>query len=176
MIVQSMVQASVLILLLIACSHSYHANRLNAEVPSPKLDRNGSAYISTPNDGKYGAILYNSSGNTTAQETANAFSPFLATITIGGSASSIEEALRTARHGSFTYLIYPTILHWEDRATAWSGLRDRLTLKLEIVEIATGRILDSMIIEGQSRWFTFGGDHPEDLLPEPIQAYASSLF
>ncbi|WP_254924651.1 DUF4823 domain-containing protein [Aeromonas sp. A35_P] len=30
--------------------------------------------------------------------------------------------------------------------------------------------------EGKSKWATFGGDHPQDLLPEPTEKYVNSLY
>jgi Domain of unknown function (DUF4823) len=34
----------------------------------------------------------------------------------------------------------------------------------------------STLISGQSKWATFGGDHPQDLLPEPLNSYVESLY
>jgi hypothetical protein len=73
-------------------------------------------------------------------------------------------------------LVYPTILHWEDRATEWSGIPDRVEIKIEIIGATTGKGLDSAIIKGKSGLATFGGDHPQDLLPKPVEDYVSGLF
>jgi hypothetical protein len=46
----------------------------------------------------------------------------------------------------FKYLVYPTILHWEDRTTEWSALPDRVEVKIDLNETATVKLLDSIVI------------------------------
>lgn len=80
------------------------------------------------------------------------------------------------RKSEFKYLVYPTILHWEDRATEWSALPDRVEVKIDLIETATGKLLDSVVIRGKSGLATLGGDHPQDLLPKPVDEFVSTLF
>jgi Domain of unknown function (DUF4823) len=80
------------------------------------------------------------------------------------------------RKSEFKYLVYPTILHWEDRATVWSALPDRVEVKIDLIETATGKLLDSVVIRGKSGLATLGGDHPQDLLPKPVDEFVSTLF
>ena len=70
----------------------------------------------------------------------------------------------------------PEILHWEDRNTEWSGIKDKIEIKLVVYDAATGNELASTIIAGKIKWATFGGDHPQDLLPEPLKRYVESLY
>ncbi|NCF25983.1 MAG: DUF4823 domain-containing protein [Gammaproteobacteria bacterium] len=42
--------------------------------------------------------------------------------------------------------------------------------------MSTGEVIDSALIDGKSKWATFGGDHPQDLLEKPLADYARSLF
>lgn len=87
-----------------------------------------------------------------------------------------DSALATAKAGSYTYLLYPEILHWEDRATEWSGKSDIVSVKVSLVGTEAGKVLDSAVVGGKSSWWTFGGDRPEHLLPKPLSDYAASLF
>lgn len=41
-------------------------------------------------------------------------------------AESSDELQVAAVDGGFAYLVLPTLLHWEDRATEWSGKRDQI--------------------------------------------------
>ncbi len=77
---------------------------------------------------------------------------------------------------SFDHYIIPEILHWEDRATEWSGKPDKIEIKVTIHEGQDSKELTSAIISGKSKWATFGGYHPQDLLPEPLNKYIESLF
>jgi len=87
-----------------------------------------------------------------------------------------EDALRFARGKNFIYLVYPTILHWEDRATEWSGKSDRVEVKIQVVDVKAGLPVETVLIKGRSGLGTLGGDHPQDLLPEPIEGFVSSLY
>lgn len=89
---------------------------------------------------------------------------------------SFDEAIQYTNDNSFNYLIYPQILHWEDRATEWSGISDKVTVKINIIEANTKKTLDSATIEGTSGWATLGGDHPQDLLKKPINDFVNSLY
>ena len=120
--------------------------------------------------------MYYGSGKKLANATLFAFSAHLKNIVIGDKLEDSKQALTTANNSGYTYLIYPEIIHWEDRATEWSGKRDRVIVKVTLSDVATGETIDSGILKGTSKWGTFGGDHPEDLLAEPLKNYASSLF
>jgi Domain of unknown function (DUF4823) len=76
----------------------------------------------------------------------------------------------------FDYYVVSEILHWEDHATEWSGLPDKIEVKIMVYDGGTGKELASTLIAGESKWATFGGDHPQDLLPEPLNSYVESLY
>jgi hypothetical protein len=134
-----------------------------------------SAYVSVPRDGVYGEDTYQGSGQTTAQAIVLAFNPYLERVEAGSTTEDFAAAIRSADSGRFTYLIYPQILHWEDRATEWSGKPDRISIKLSVYNVATGNLADSVLITGHSAWATLGGDKPQDLLADPLAKYAKSL-
>jgi hypothetical protein len=76
----------------------------------------------------------------------------------------------------YSYIFKPEILHWEERATEWSGLPDRIGIKITVYDTTNDNILSSLIFYGKSKWLTFGGDHPQDLLFVPINKYIKSLY
>jgi hypothetical protein len=133
-------------------------------------------YIAVPKDGIYGDENYPGSGLTTAQTLLSAFAKRVRRVDVAHAYQAYEDALKTARDKGFKYLVYPTILHWEDRATEWSGRPDRVELKIEVIEVATGTQLDNVVIKGTSKWATLGGDHPQDLLPKPVEQFVASLY
>lgn len=53
---------------------------------------------------------------------------------------------------------------------------DQVEVKIQIIQVSTGAVISSGIASGKSGVATFGGDHPQDLLPEPIEAFVSSLY
>lgn len=86
-------------------------------------------------------------------------------VILGGTEVEPSEAVSVAGAADADFLVYPQIVHWSDRATEWSGIPDRITLDLTIYDIATGDVLNRQEIRASSRWATFGGDHPQELLP-----------
>jgi len=133
-------------------------------------------YISTPNDGEYGDHVYDGSGRNTSKIISSALSAKTRLIRIGGVAANFEDALAQAQRTDQDILVFPSILHWEDRATEWSMIPDRVEVKVDVVRVQTGDVISSGVIKGKSGLATFGGDHPQDLLPEPVAEFVSSLF
>ena len=80
---------------------------------------------------------------------------------------TLAPAFQTRRVPAGT-LIEPKILHWEDRATEWSGKADRVKVSLPLYR--SGSLIGSALVTANSSFFTFGGDHPEDLLDAPFEA------
>lgn len=70
----------------------------------------------------------------------------------------------------------PEILRWEERATEWSGKPDRIEINIVIFDVETGGSLENSSYSGKSKFFTFGGDHPQDLLDVPSGEYVRSLY
>ena len=143
---------------------------------STKLLPQKSIYISLSNDGRYGNINYPGSGINTSQVLLKNFSKYSNNITVSNQYRPFSGALSHAKVKGAEYLIYPTILEWEDRATEWSGKPDRISIKIQTVKVSTGKTLNSTIIQGKSAWATLGGDHPQDLLQKPIEELVNSLY
>lgn len=95
---------------------------------------------------------------------------------VGGVTDSFEDAVSQAQLTDQDILIFPTILHWEDRATEWSMIPDKVEVKVDVINVRTGDVISSGIIKGSSGLVTLGGDHPQDLLPGPVAEFVSELF
>jgi len=76
----------------------------------------------------------------------------------------------------FGYYVQPEILHWEDRATEWSGKSDRLEIQVLLYDTSSKSEIMSSSYKGKSQWLTFGGDHPQDLLPKPTEEFVDALY
>ena len=161
--------------MLIGCADTHEFLRGNGG-GQVVLERNASAYIAVPRDGVYGGTVYHGSGQNTAQIILAAFPKHLLQVVTAPAYEDYKKSLELVKKEGYNYLIYPVILEWEDRATEWSGIPDRVSVKITVVDANTGRVADSAIVKGRSGWATFGGDHPQDLLPKPTGEYASSLF
>jgi hypothetical protein len=117
--------------------------------------------VTTPEDGIYMEDVYPNSGKVVARKLVAALTP------------PYPGSMVSSTGGGSGYLIEPKILHWEDRATEWSGKADRIKVSLPLYR--SGSLVGSALVTANSSWWTFGGDHPEDLLDTPFEAYAASL-
>jgi hypothetical protein len=155
------------------CSSEYRQKEI--AVPSTKLLMGRSVAIATPENGSYSTTEYTASGKMTALAVRAAFAKFTNSITVFTEYKDLRSLKEKAPSG-FDYYVVPEIVHWEDRATEWSGLPDQIQITLSMFEGETWRELASVSIWGKSKWATLGGDHPQDLLPEPINKYVTSLY
>lgn len=161
-------------LLLSSCTQKLSVDHVSAK--QGELSRGGFAYVSVPRDGQYGTIIYHGSGQLTTQAVAAAFAKYLKISEMSLRVENTGEALARARQLSADYLVVPLILQWEDRATEWSGRRDKIKIKITVVDVQSERTLASAVISGKSTYWTLGGDNPEDMLSEPVNEFVGSLF
>lgn len=161
--------------LLAACASTYKQEVVSA--PVAKLERGKTVLVATPRNGAYEKKEYPLSGRQTAAAVQAAFSRFTDKVAVSPDCSDLTCLQRSAAAGqSYDYFVVPAILHWEDRATEWSGIPDRVEVKLIVSDARSSNELASIVISGKSKWATFGGDHPQDLLPEPLNLYVQSLY
>lgn len=131
--------------------------------------------ISTPGNGTYEGNEYSHSGQMTALAVKAAFAKFAGDVHVIPNCSSMS-CLRGAAPAGVEYFAIPEILHWEDRATEWSGIKDKLEVRLTIYGLQGDAPIAATVLSGKSKWMTFGGDHPQDLLVQPVEAYVASLY
>lgn len=160
------------LLILSGCVSTYKSDVLVKS--DAKLNSTLTVLVATPINGTYDGEAYPNSGEATAIAVRSAFMRHISKVEVSRKCSDIE-CLKLESNGEYGYLVVPVILHWEDRATEWSGIKDKLEIKI-VVYSSEGTEVGSTIIHGKSKWATFGGDHPQDLLPEPIQSYVQSLY
>jgi hypothetical protein len=162
-------------LLLSGCKSTYSEKNMTAEAP-PILRTTTRIYVAIPFDASFKEKVAQGSGKATAQAFFAAFSRHIRGTFLSRVPQSLDEALDAARAFNAEYLVYPNIVQWEDRATEWSGRRDRLTLKVDLIDLATSSLVFSREISATGKWMSDGGDTPTDLLDEPAQQYVNALF
>lgn len=160
--------------LLTACAPTYkvvHMGDTNPETLSSKAK----VYVSLPEDGRYKSTIYHGSGQKTAQVVQVEFSRHARSVVVGRSPESFEDALSSARERDADYLAYTTIVHWEDRATEWSGIPYRAEVKIEVVDVGSEKTLQSALLKGRSSTMSAGG-RPKELLPTPIERFVEGAY
>ncbi|ELX8651251.1 DUF4823 domain-containing protein [Vibrio vulnificus] len=156
-----------------ADSHSLNVTKTDSNV---QLNASNAVYIALSQDGRYGSHYYPGSGQMVSQIIKGELVATLNNVVIAKKPEDYNTALNFASSRKFDYLVYPTILHWEDRATEWSAKSDKVKVKMVVVDVKSGSVVKSGIIEGKSGLATLGGDKPQDLLPEPTKEFLSSML
>jgi hypothetical protein len=161
--------------LLSACTSTYSEKNVTQETP-PILRSHSRVYVAIPFDASFKEKVAQGSGKSTAQAFFAAFSRHIKGTYLSLTPESLDEALDNARRINAEYLVYPNIMAWEDRATEWSGRRDRLELKVDLIDLRSSRVVFSREISATGKWMTDGGDSPNDLLIQPAEQYVNAVF
>jgi hypothetical protein len=161
--------------LMTGCTNTYKMETLPLETPAvkagttlPTLKAGDQVVVSKPADGQYGQKPYKGSGAMVQLAVVGCLKANRL------DAMAKDEAAGATKSPS-KWQVVPTILEWEDRATEWSGLPDRIKVELRTID-PTGCARDATIISGSSKWATFGGDHPQDMLAPAMVPWAAHLL
>lgn len=160
-------------LLAVGCSSTYQQS--NVQTMTSKLDPSQGVLISQPQDGSYETTQYQNSGQMTAQAIYAAFSKKANRVEITTNCHG-DPCLNNIQPTQLRYYVKPVMLHWEERATEWSGKPDVIEIQLVVYDTLSRKSIANSSFKGKSKWATFGGDHPQDLLPEPTEKYVNSLY
>ncbi len=158
-----------------ACQHSYQEKHLTTS-SKPSIRSDSRIFIAVPADYKTKKGDVTQAAPLTVTALRDAFGRYSKAVFAARKTASFEDNLAVARANRCAYMVVPEVTRWEDHDTEWSGRRDRIGITLRIYEVTAGALLDEAVLEGTSRWFTEGGDKPQDLLNDPIGKYVASLF
>jgi len=95
---------------------------------------------------------------------------------IARSHQSFDDAKKSALDSNYKYLFYPTIVRWEDRTSEWTGKTDQIEIWIEVVEVSTGKIVDSSMLISKSDIVGSGLGPPQGLLSELFSNYVHGLL
>ena len=122
---------------IMGCTATYHVNSLSG-TGKVTLDPALGVYVAVPADGTYETKTYAGSGQSAATAVAIAFGKKAATLHVAASVQPLDSTMAAARALNVGYVVIPTVAHWEQRATEWSGKPSRMTIRLEILDAKTG--------------------------------------
>lgn len=160
-----------LLLLAFGCST---ANRTRLTGDGTRLERGAAIAIATPADATYGEKQYPGSGLKTATSFQAAFADFTPNASVAYDCRDVD-CLKT-KAAEARYLVVPRIVHWEDRATQWSGTPDRIEVHVSVYERSSGRELNAAMLSSKASSFAFTDQAPERLLAKLVKPFVRSLF
>lgn len=158
------------------CQHAYEQKTQDLTPSWEPMRPSTRVFIAMPEDALDKKEPVPNSGKRTALALHDAFARHTRTVFTARSPEPFAESLARARAATCDYMVFPTILTWQDRPTEWTGVRDKLQVKIDLVSVASGVVVRTTTINGKSRFMTDGGDAPQDLLSEPIDRFVRPLF
>lgn len=162
-----------LLLLAFGCSTPNQMTRLAGD--NTRLERGAAVVIATPADGAYGEKQYTGSGLKTATALQAAFANYTPKTSVVSDCAELD--CLKARAADARYLIVPRIVHWEDRATQWSGKPDRVNVQVSVYERGGDREINAAMLSTETGGvFAFTDEAPETLLEGAIKPYVQSLY
>jgi hypothetical protein len=162
-------------LLVLGCADTARINP-DSQYSNSFISMENTAYVALSENGSYGDNVYAGSGASVSSIIRSALLRHLNQVYSASSYESFNDAILSAQKKKADYLFFPSILHWEDRATEWSAIPDKVEIKITVISTKSEQIVSSVTIDGKSGLATLGGDHPQDLLPQPITDYVNSLI
>jgi len=133
-------------------------------------------FLALPKDGGYRNDIVTGSGKTTLSKLQYVLEDYALKIFVGSTYELIEACKTTAKEKGAKYLFFPTIANWEDRATAWSGLPDKVEIKMVIYDLENDQIIYSVQLNSQSKRLTMGTTDPSELLLGLFQEFAQQIY
>ncbi|MDR1196626.1 MAG: DUF4823 domain-containing protein [Endomicrobium sp.] len=163
-----------------ACTPAYKIdNRAskNLGAAKPVLKPSDKIAIIMPADGKYKRLVYPQTGLQVAEKLIFAFRKYTGGVSLVEQVMSIEAAKSYAKQNGFKHIVYPEIIKWEDRMTAVSGKRDRVSIHMTVFDVDNNKTVDDCIIYGNGSLNVWASAKtPEILLEEPFSIYTAMLF
>ena len=165
-------------LLLVGCATAKIERLSQLPTSTPVVKSSERVFVSLPQDGKWGKERYNQSGEDVQQAFSDALSAYTDYVSLGKQVLSLEEAKNEAKKQRATVLIYPTIIHWEDRNTHWSNKRDKVRINVAVYSLDEDTILDrsSLYTTNSSFSGSFSNTPPSVLLPKVVAPYVKALY
>ena len=151
----------------LGCTSTYEYQTNNPT--TTKLEKNKIVAIATSEDGFYGSDIYEGSGKILSMVVRQQIKIYSSKVTILENKIKIED-FSEKEIEEYDYIVIPEILHWEDRATAWSGLPARISFSIQIYNNKK-ELLKSTILSGKSASMTLGSTDPGELIEEPLKVF-----
>jgi Domain of unknown function (DUF4823) len=150
------------------CAENRPRNEVQTELAlASPLSKARAVAIQVPDDGSFDGKPYAGSGQQTAAVFRKVFSGHAANVALAKCQGN--ECERGAG-----YFVALRILSWEDRATSWSGNRERITIRVTVFDAATDKRVAASILQTSGSAVSAQG--PQALLDSLVSDYVRSLY
>ena len=126
-------------------------------------------------DGKYETIDYPNSGMNVSLRIKKDLHEIFKDVVLVETINR-KKAIDDSKKQDLKYLIIPQILHWEDRATNWSGKPDIIKIQLSLYDVNFDKIIESVLFHAESSWWTLVNTPPEEMLDQSFDQAVLDLL
>jgi hypothetical protein len=172
-----------LVLSLLACTAIYQTAKplpTGHEKPTSttrvRLDPLRAVFVTIPGDGESASVWCLGSGRAAAQAITAAFAKQGIPVYVAEEQLAREEALLAAARLKAGYVALSVITLWDQR-NEWLGRPSSVAVRVSIVDVATGRVIESKPIVTHNRTqLAFTIVSPETLLEKSLNEYVSKFY
>lgn len=163
-------------LLLVGCATANIERLSQPQDARAVLRGNEKVFVALPEDGTFEGHHYTDSGKYVQQYFYDNLLRYADNVVNATKVLPLEEAKAEAKRQNAEILIYPTIIHWEDRNTMWSGIRDKIRINVIVYSLVDNKTLDKTSLYATNAWATFIQARPENRLKTIIPPYVKALY
>src|SRR5687767_7820518 len=138
---RSILISGFLMMAMTACKNTYKQEVREEQPLREPLSAKSKIYIAMPEDAMDKKETAAGSGKRTTLAFQEAFQRHTRNVITAKLPETQTAALGQARRMRCDYVVLPTIIEWKERPTEWTGVRDRLTLKVDLLEVETGAVI-----------------------------------
>ena len=162
-----------LLFMLLSCSPALYNVSTSREIPTGLL-YDKEVLVLTPGDGISSESIAIGSGQKLASKVYYFLNAKQCEVTLDNQHKSINK-VEDSELQKYDYIIVPSILSWEDNATAWSGKPDRIVFSIDIFDKNKKKITTANI-DSKSTNATFSSNDPAELIDKPLIEFLNKLF
>lgn len=163
-------------LLLVGCATANIERLSQSQDACAVLRGNEKVFVALPEDGVFEGHHYTDSGKYVQQYFYDNLLRYTDNVVNATKVLSLDEAKAETKKQNAEILIYPGIVHWEDRNTMWSGIRDKVRINVIVYSLVDNKTLDKTSLYATNAWFTFVQARPQNRLRTIIPPYVKALY
>lgn len=135
-----------------------------------------SVYLAFPNIGYDEYRNYPSSANDTMVILKNGFGKYFPHLFSSKEYKSAEFEYLLARKKGYKYFILPRLLNWTNSYTLFTGVADKVTLRIKIYDLKTNTLLEQISIKSISSRVPGFEKNPTELLEYSLNKALNEIF
>jgi hypothetical protein len=154
-----------------ACAHSSAYNPSGRSIPRGVISPRDRVVIAIALDGASGNEQQQGSSLSVAQMIEGELARMIESIRI----VPIDPFKDTPEGDSWDVAIVPRIVHWEQRATEWSGVPSKASIRLSVYRKSSPNPVDVRLFETSSGTFAMSRPDLTSMLQEPVSRYLNQI-